>query len=154
MKTIQKILVPVDFDEASLRAVDGAIDLAATLGASVVLMHAYEVPIVALFPEGPLTSPAVDSARLAENSAGALRALAEARAGRGVPVEIAVREGVPWQQIEEVADEVDADLIVMGTKGRRGILRALFGSVAEHVVRTAHQPVLTIPLSEDGARHG
>ena len=154
MKTIQKILVPVDFDEASLAAVDGAIDLAATLGASVVLMHAYEVPIVALFPEGPLTNPVVDSSRLAQSSTSALRALADARAGRGVTVEVVVREGVPWRQIDEVADELGADLIVMGTKGRRGIMRALLGSVAEHVVRTAHQPVLTIPLSGEPVHAG
>jgi len=43
-----------------------------------------------------------------------------------------------------VADEIDADLIVIGTHGRRGLARALLGSVAENVVRTARRPILTI----------
>jgi nucleotide-binding universal stress UspA family protein len=66
------------------------------------------------------------------------------RKGGKVPVEAILREGVPWEEITKVADEVDADIIVIGTHGRKGLARALLGSVAENVVRTATRPVLTI----------
>ncbi len=154
MIPISKILVPVDFSAASLHALDEAIDLAATLRASVVLMHVYELPPVPLFPEVPLASPASVAESLAASSDGALRGIAESRGDRGVQIDTVVREGVPWQQIDEAADEVSADLIVLGTHGRRGILRALLGSVAEKVVRTAHQPVLTIPTPDDASASG
>lgn len=147
MNPIRKILVPIDFEDASIRAVDDAIDLAAALGASIVLMHAYEPAVVPLFPDAPLASPAQDVARLEESTRVALRTLAETKRHRGVPLEIVVCEGVPWRRIDEVADHVGADLIVMGTHGQHGVLRALLGSVAERVVRTAHQPVLTIPAA-------
>jgi nucleotide-binding universal stress UspA family protein len=145
MKTISKILAPVDFSDASLRALDDAIDLAAKLGASVVVMHAYEIPVVGLLPEGAIIATAEQAARIASIAEDSLRETVESRANRGVKIESVLREGPAWQEIDAVADQIGADLIVLGTHGRRGILRALLGNVAEKVVRTAHQPVLTIP---------
>ena len=55
-----------------------------------------------------------------------------------------LEEGDPVTEILEVAEETHADLIVMGTHGRRGIPRLLMGSVAELVVRRANRPVLTV----------
>jgi predicted phosphoribosyltransferase len=60
-------------------------------------------------------------------------------------VETVVAEGLLAQQIEGVARERHADLIVLGTQGRRGIARVLFGSVAADVLRTSSVPVTTIP---------
>jgi nucleotide-binding universal stress UspA family protein len=51
---------------------------------------------------------------------------------------------VAWEEINAVAEEIDADLVVIGTHGRRGLARALLGSVAEHVVRTGRRPIVTI----------
>ncbi len=57
---------------------------------------------------------------------------------------------MPEQVIDDVARENDANLIVMGTHGRTGVSRVLMGSVAEHVVRVAPCPVLTVgPLPLD-----
>jgi nucleotide-binding universal stress UspA family protein len=147
MKKISRILVPIDFGETSLEALDDAIDLASALGASVVVMHAYEIPVVGLLPEGAFMATAADAARLASTAESALRGAVQKREGRGVKLETALREGPPWQQIDALADELDVDLIVMGTHGRHGILHALLGSVAEKVVRTAHRPVLTVPTA-------
>jgi nucleotide-binding universal stress UspA family protein len=144
MKTISKILVAIDFDETSLRALDNAIDLAAALGASLVVMHAYELPIVGLFPDSALMASGADAALIASTAETALRKVIHARRGRGVAMEPLLREGAAWQAIQAAADETKADLIVMGTHGRHGVLRALLGSVAEKVVRTAHKPVLTV----------
>lgn len=106
-------------------------------------MHSYEIPIIG-FPDGALVATAEVASRIADASRSALEGTVEKHRGRGVPIESVLREGVAWEEIEAVADEIDADLIVIGTHGRRGLARALLGSVAENVVRTAHRPVLTI----------
>lgn len=56
--------------------------------------------------------------------------------------------GDPAHQIKEYVDDEGIDLIVMGTHGRKGIRRILFGSVAEKVVRSSNPPVLIVPLSD------
>ena len=55
-----------------------------------------------------------------------------------------VRLGAPWEEILSVATERGADLVVVGTHGRRGFAHALMGSVAERVVRLSTIPVLTV----------
>ena len=54
-------------------------------------------------------------------------------------------EGVPEEEILHLAREWQADLIVMGTHGRSGLIRTLTGSVAEYVIRNAEIPVLVMP---------
>jgi len=148
MKTISRILVPLDFGQPSLDALDDAIDLAATLGASVVVMHAYEVsPLLGARPEGPLHTADL-AEHLAATAASALTSVVRDRANRGVKLDTVVREGPAWQEIDAVAEDTRADLIVLGTHSRHGILRTLLGNVAERVVRTARKPVLTIRAAE------
>ena len=67
---------------------------------------------------------------------------------RGVATRGVLKQGPTWQTIVETADEVGAGMIVMGTHGRHGLPRALLGSVAEKVVRTAHTPVLTVHVED------
>jgi nucleotide-binding universal stress UspA family protein len=69
--------------------------------------------------------------------------------GDDVSVTTAVRRAAPYSGIIEYAGGIEADLIVMGTHGRRGIDRYLLGSVAEKVVRTSEVPVLTVRLDEE-----
>jgi nucleotide-binding universal stress UspA family protein len=57
--------------------------------------------------------------------------------------------GEPWKQILEIAKERMADIIVMGTHGRRGLSRVFLGSVAEKVVRLSPVPVMTVPGKTD-----
>jgi len=66
-----------------------------------------------------------------------------------VGVETAVLEGTPYERIVDYADEVDADMLVMGTHGRTGVDRYLLGSVTEKVVRTADVPVLTVRMASE-----
>lgn len=143
MLNIRRILVPTDFSETSERALDYALDLAEKLNAAVTVMHAYEIPIVG-FPDGALVATADVASRIADVSRAALEATAKKRAGRVAKLDTLLRDGVAYEEIRTVADEIDADLIVIGTHGRRGIARALLGSVAENVIRTTHRPVLTI----------
>jgi nucleotide-binding universal stress UspA family protein len=148
MKRVANILVAIDFGEPSLSALDDAIDLARTLGASVAVMHAYESPAVALVAEGAIVASINDAARIAATAETTLREAVDSRADRGVKLQAVLRVGPAWRAIDDVASQIDADLIVLGTHGRLGILHALLGSVAEKVVRTARRPVLTIPARQ------
>jgi nucleotide-binding universal stress UspA family protein len=67
-----------------------------------------------------------------------------ALAVRAPGAEVVIRDGSPRHEILGVAASRHADLVVMGTHGRTGLAHALFGSVAEHVVRHAAVPVFTI----------
>ena len=143
MADFKRILVPTDFTETSEKATDLALSLAERLGSSVTLMHAYEIPIMG-FPDGALVATADIATRIADASRSALDSAVAKRQGAKVKVDGILRDGVAWEEINRVADEIDADLVVIGTHGRRGLARALLGSVAENVVRTARRPILTI----------
>jgi nucleotide-binding universal stress UspA family protein len=140
--TIQRVLVPHDFSDTADAALVYALDLAEKLGARITIVHTYEIPAYG-FPEGPAMT--ADMVLQIENAAQtALNGVAE-RSGRpGIQVDAVLRRGPAWSEIDAVAKETNADLIVIGTHGRRGVVRALLGSVAEKVVRTAPCPVLTV----------
>ncbi|MGD0527271.1 MAG: universal stress protein [Polyangiaceae bacterium] len=139
----RRILVPIDFTEVSAHALDWAIELAASLGASITVMHSYAIPVVG-FPDGALIPTPQVASDLGTAAGDALEAAVKGKRGGKVAIATVLREGEAWEEIVGVADEIDADLIVIGTHGRHGLARALLGSVAEHVVRTSHRPVLTL----------
>jgi nucleotide-binding universal stress UspA family protein len=122
---VREILVAIDFSAASERALAAARDYARTFGARLHLLHV--VP--------PTTDP---------RPSPGLEALA-ASIRDGLTVETAVTAGLPAAQIVRYAERRGVDLVVVGTHGRTGVTRALLGSVAEAVVRSAPCPVLTVP---------
>jgi nucleotide-binding universal stress UspA family protein len=145
-RPIRTILVPIDFGEAANHALDVSIDLAAALGATVTVLHAYEYPSLDTGVElgtGAHASPG--SNRTVQE---ALSAAIESRRGHGVALDKILCEGDAGSKIVESAKTSGANLIVMGTHGRRGLARAFIGSVAETVVRTSRVPVLTVHASE------
>jgi nucleotide-binding universal stress UspA family protein len=147
MRPIRKILVPTDFGEVASYALDRAIELAAKLDATVTVVHVYEYSLWAI-DTGRASAP--DMARRIKQAASeALSAAIQRRSSGGVVVSGALREGIAWSEIVEEARALDADLIVIGTHGRRSLPRALLGSVAEKVVRHAGMPVLTIHLPSE-----
>ncbi len=140
----KKILVATDFGEPAGRALDCAIDLAAALGASVTVVHALDLPMYgsgATAVAAALSIPEIERA-----SKEALDAALAERRGRGVSLTGMVREGHARDEILAVAKEIGASMLVVGTHGRKGLERALLGSVAERIVRTAPCPVLVVPL--------
>ncbi len=143
MAELRRILVPTDFTETSDHALEWAMTLAERLGASITVMHSYEIPIAG-FPDATIVATPEMAARISDASQHALKKTVDQRLGRGIPIDSLLREGVAWEEINAVADEIDADLVVIGTHGRRGLARALLGSVAEHVVRTGRRPIVTI----------
>jgi len=143
----QRILVPFDGSSTSNRGLDEAIQLATLTGASLRLVHMIEVLLVAT---GFETAAAyVDEVVPLMKQAGEriLRA-GQARAEKaGVNTDTFLVDNITTGLSDAVADQVEAwgaDLIVIGTHGRRGVGRLLLGSDAEQIVRTATVPVLLV----------
>ena len=148
MKRIQQVLVATDFSEIATRALDEAVDLAEQLGAKVTLVHSYEIPIYG-FPDGILVATSDVVAGLMRAGQTGLEAAIEKRKDRKVEITPVLRDGTPWEEVNKVAEDVKADVIVVGTHGRRGLARALLGSVAERILRTATRPVLVVHGGSD-----
>ena len=145
-RTFGRILVPTDFSDTSDTALAYAKTLAAQLGASLHLLHVFADPYAAATYAPDVYAPLPPEAR--ERT---LRDIDERLRERMNAVEkerfhgtTEIVTGLTAKQIVRHAAERDIDLIVMGTHGRRGVAHLLLGSVAEHVVRTATCPVLTV----------
>jgi len=141
MKPPTVILVPTDFSESAEQALDYAVALAGTLGAKIYLLNAIGIPSLGVPELGIAVTSTMMESTLKANQA-ELDRLATRRSP--ATIEIVLRTGDARDAIVDVANELHADLIVMGTHGRRGVRRALIGSIAEGVVRAAPCPVLTI----------
>jgi nucleotide-binding universal stress UspA family protein len=134
----QHILLATDFSEASERAVELAAGLGRALRARVTVLHVY--------PSASATPPQLAAA--ARAWPGAIRAQAridrtvDRVRARGVEADGMLRFGLLPERIVEVALELAADLIVVGTHGRKGLARMWYGSFAEEVLRESHIPVL------------
>jgi len=140
---LKHVAVAVDFTETSDKALAYGVELARTFGATITVVHAYQIPVYG-FPEGAYITAADVAAQIATAAQGRLDALLDSQKSTNVPMLGELRNGVAWEEINAVAAEKKADLIVIGTHGRRGLARALLGSVAENVIRTATVPVLVI----------
>lgn len=144
MRTIKRILVPCDFSEASRHAVLHAGSLAAAFRAELIGLHVHFVPLMPLGDFSYLPPPPQLSAQARTQLLSDLRRFIEPAAIADVPRRCEVVEGDPVQEIIERAKASEADLIVMGTHGRRGFERWALGSVTERVVRRAGCSVMTV----------
>ena len=144
MRTLQKVLVPVDFSDASRAALDYAVALAGRLGATVSAL--YVAPRHPSYEQLPafLAQAPIDPAQLRRLEEDLLRFVtAASREQRSA--EVVVREGDPADEILAQAGDSDVDLIVLGTHGRRGFERWSLGSVTDRVARRADRSVLAVP---------
>jgi nucleotide-binding universal stress UspA family protein len=148
MAEYRLILSPVDFSQTSQRAFETALDLAARLNAEVRVMHVYQLPASAL-PEGVLQTPHDLEATVEEELRKRLDEFVEQSTPKGVTVSTGLCEGVPYVEITRAAQELGADMIVIGTHGRTGLAHLMLGSVAERVLRTSEIPVLTVRQHQD-----
>lgn len=138
------ILVPCDGSSESKTAGRHALDLAQRSDATVQLLYVTGLGSSTTTAGEPTDGYPAQVAHAFE--------YLERRAGeRDVSVETTVRGGQPAPTIIETAAEEPVDLVVMGTRGRTGLPRVVFGSVAEEVVRSASVPVMTVgrPTEED-----
>lgn len=143
---LHHILVGVDRSATSLAALELAADLAGSLGGSLSVLEVFEY--VPPFPLGPST--AVTSAgeeHAIERTMTLLETEVSGIRERGVGVQVIVRSGEPAPTLLEVADDLDADLVVVGTRGRGGPGELLLGSVARTVADRARRPTLVVPTA-------
>jgi len=140
---IKTILVAIDFSEHAEQAFAAACDLAKRFQASLHLVHAFEIIT-------PLVTPyqvSIPDTYLTESRNVALRHLTDrvdkARA-EGIDATSHLTESPAAPAIARTAEEIDADLIVMGTRGMTGLKHFVLGSVAERTLRLAPCSVLTV----------
>jgi nucleotide-binding universal stress UspA family protein len=140
---MNKLLVPTDFSEYGDAAVEYAVKLARSLDATVHLLHVVTVPVSGVGEMGVVNTSAY--AQIAHRDAQAsLELIATRLRDRVELAPVRVESGDAREIIDLVAEQIGADMIVMGTHGRRGLSRWFMGSVAESVVRTAPCPVVTV----------
>lgn len=139
----KRILVPVDFSDCSLRALECAATLARKFRARLILLHVLEPacpgdylnPVAVDAANGSLIGTAREQLAKATRQAGA----------QGLIAETLVRMGRAQSDIADTAKAIGAELIVMGTRGAGGLDQVLLGGTAERVLRQAPCPVLTVP---------
>lgn len=136
----RSVLVPTDFSADSDAAVAWARALVARTGGRLVLLHAYDLPSIAVTGSG-FAVASVEKA-LAEAARQKLGELRESL--RGTEVETVISAARPEPAIFEAIERSHADAVVMGTRGRTGLAHVLLGSTAERVIRRSHLPVITV----------
>jgi len=144
----RKILVPTDGSACAQHAVHEAVELAKAIDAEITFLYALENPLTTgtASPEAlPYSAQLWDDLKaMADEALQAATAIAESSGVHATAVRIDNR--APVQAILEAEDE--HDLVIMGTHGRRGFNRWMFGSVAEGALRRAKRPFLLIRSGE------
>jgi nucleotide-binding universal stress UspA family protein len=142
---VKRIVIAVDDSDGGRAAVESGIELARDAGAIATFVHVWHAP-----PDivGEPYYQRRLSGELGESRA--LVADAERRADEaGVTTESELIEGDPAEQVLEVARLRDADLVVVGSRGRGAVAGALLGSVSSEVVKEADRPVLVVKWRQD-----
>jgi nucleotide-binding universal stress UspA family protein len=140
MLPIRTILHPTDLSPNSQAAFGLACALARDYGARLLLLHVIEPPVV-VYGEGVFQHPVGYEDRAAAE-------LNKLPVPQGLTVERKLVEGEAASEIVSVAEASGADLICIGSHGRRGLSRLLMGSIAEQVMRKAPCPVMTVKPSQ------
>ncbi len=145
---VEKILFPTDFSEGSFHALPFAVDLSKHYNSKLYILHV-------IYDVAKATNshiPHVSSDELYKEMSAWAQGEIEScciEEIRGLPnVEKVVLKGIPYEEVIKFAEKQKIDMIVMGTYGRKGLERFLFGSTAERVVRRAPCPVMTVRVSE------
>lgn len=141
MKTI---LVPTDFSKNAENALHFAVALAKQQHATLILLHAYQMP-VAVSPV-PFNLLILEKEEAKQDATNKLRTLsAQIDHTGGVSYEYLLEEGDAVEVISNIVKEKNVDLIVMGSKGASGLAGVIFGGVATSVIEKASCPVMAIP---------
>ncbi|MDT8271750.1 MAG: universal stress protein [Desulfomonilia bacterium] len=150
MLPITQILVPTDFSECSIKALETAQEFAVHFSAEVTVLHVIP-PASSLVYETPSTSidPVILTKELEDASRKNLTDLCVKTLSPDVRYHALIAHGDPAGKIADTARENGVNMIVISTHGESGWRHMLFGSVTEKVVRTADTPVLTVQPDHD-----
>lgn len=150
----QRILVPVDGSAPSNRGLDEAIRLAKLTGGSLRLLHVVDELSVALGGASAFAGASPDTFQLLRDGGEQILAAGQARAAAaGVAADTVLDDTLGGRVCDRVVEQATAwpaELVVIGTHGRRGVGRLLMGSDAEQVLRLAPVPVLLVRAAEAG----
>jgi len=144
LEDVKKILVPVDFSDNSQKVFGAAVNVAAKFGAKLVcifVVQSFEDYSGFFVPHMPIIQFQEEMQVSAEKK---MADFLEDNLPSGLTGSGKVVVGDVGEKIVAFAEQEKIDMIVMGTHGYKGLERALFGSVAEQVVKTASCPVLTV----------
>jgi len=141
-KELKNILVPVDFHESSMKAVEFAHHLASQVEGEIFLLHVIETPglMADLFASGDLL------VKITDQSKEKLQELSDSirQKGSGIKVGNRVERGKPYEKILKVADEIEARFIILGEDRQQNGLKRDLGSTVYHVTLKSPVPVLTL----------
>jgi len=141
MKTI---IVPTDFSAISNNAIDYAVDLAQATNSSILLFHAYQVPVS--MTDVPIVLLSVeDLQKNNEAKMGDLKRSLQERTGNAIKVYAETKLGDTVDELEDICEKVKPFAVVMGTKGATGMERVLFGSTTLTTIRHLSWPVIVVP---------
>jgi nucleotide-binding universal stress UspA family protein len=141
---IKQILVPTDFSENAEHALSYAIELAKQCSAKLHLLHTPVIPTYLLMDLSYSPGPEAVT-RILNDAQDQLDAQAKLIDQAGIEHFTVIREGTVHEVIRDYAREHDVDLVVVGTHGRTGVSKLMYGSVAERVIKTVHTPIIVIP---------
>lgn len=139
---LERILVPVDFSNASRRALKYALPLARQAGAKIVLLYVVEPIATPAFAYYPLAME--NDEAVAAGYEQLKKLCAQEKIESALIEKTLVRHGVPYHEITQAARTLKADLIVIATRGNTGLKHVLLGSTAERVVRHATCPIFVV----------
>lgn len=141
MENIKKILIAIDNDPAAEKIASHGFQLAVQLKAEIALLSVVDSTL--LKTEGAVTSR--EFAEIIKNDHKKLQQMLADTIFKNHEIWTFLEQGKPNEMILNVAEEWDADIIVVGTHGRIGISHLIMGSIAEKVIRHSKKPVLIIP---------
>ncbi|HEX4086945.1 MAG TPA: universal stress protein [Chthoniobacteraceae bacterium] len=142
---LRRILAPTDLSPSSEKAINYAVALARPQGAKITLLHVCKAQVQGTeFAYLPSDEKALEEAATDKLHSIALRRIAPDLLG-----DVMLRFGMPVDEILHVAEEMDADMIVVNTHGYTGFKHVLLGSVAERIVRHARCPVLVVHKDQE-----
>ena len=141
-RTIQKILIPTDGSDYSIRAAEYGLTIAKMLDAQIMVVYVIDdVVLDQIFKINDRKETEGELKRDGQRYINYVLGLAQQE---GVKASSLLAKGRPFEQIVHLAKGLKMDLIVMGTYGRRGAERILMGSVAERVIEYSPCPVLVV----------
>jgi nucleotide-binding universal stress UspA family protein len=147
MSHYKQILVAVDFSDPSIRALQVARELGTRLNAKLIVIHFVPMRIMDMGMEGGVDFiEEMHQSELAEARI-KLEKFIKENTTSDDEIEHHLRSGEPAAEMNSMAAEVSADMIIIGTHGGSGIKHLLMGSVAESILRTADVPVLSVRSS-------
>jgi nucleotide-binding universal stress UspA family protein len=142
-RELKKMLIAVEDGRSDEQVVDAGLDLAVDEGAEVVFVHVVSIP-------GESFVPTRDIARVPDRATDeALVEACEKAQARGLDATSELLVGYPARQLALVAEDLDVDLIVVGSRRLSALKRAVLGSTSRALITESTRPVLVVPLTAE-----